>query len=118
AEDEKCPVCRQDGSANVAPAYANRRAILNLTMFCPNKCGQCFSLREKDSHLSECAPRIAQQQAPVICELCGDTVPADGLARHMESNPGKHMAALLTQVSRLKLEVGELKERLAQNAGA
>ena len=78
-------------------------AILNLTMFCPNKCGQCFSLREKDcetlqvlfvavagmwylgtpchlptsiaprqdSHLSECAPRIAQQQAPVICECPG-----------------------------------------------
>ncbi|CAE7567909.1 traf6-b [Symbiodinium natans] len=118
AEDEKCPVCRQDGSANVAPAYANRRAILNLMMLCPNKCGQSFSLREKDSHLSECAPRTAQQHAPVICELCGDMVPADGLARHMESNPGKHMAALLMEVGRLRSEVVELKSRLAQHAGA
>lgn len=112
AEDEKCPVCRQDGSTNVAPAYANRRAILNLMMRCPNKCGQCFSLREKDSHLNECAPRTARQLAPLICEFCGDAVPADGLERHMEANPVcKHMKALYEEVRELRREIRELKDR-------
>ena len=38
-EDERCPVCRQEGH-EVAPAYANRRAIQRLQIVCPNKCGQ------------------------------------------------------------------------------
>ena len=51
-DSSNCPMCREDGSSTV-PAHSDRRLIRNLTIMCPNKCGERMSLCEKDPSLPD-----------------------------------------------------------------
>jgi len=140
ADDEKCPVCREDGRT-VAPSYFERRSIKNLMVKCPNACGGTFALHDKARHLKdqcskrrvtcsscdgwfvfeqleeheqECAARLAEH---TTCRLCGEKVRKDELEAHYGSNPGKHImhiASLLDEVASLREEVQTLKCRLGE----
>eukprot|EP00438_Fugacium_kawagutii_P028437 Skav226821 [mRNA] locus=scaffold606:116024:125447:- [translate_table: standard] len=128
AEDDRCPVCRQDAQ-NVAPACANRRSILNLQIACPKKCGQVCCLGDKETHLGEhCGHRfvqcpdcgqdvaaqdLAEHQAVLcrsswpVCELCGQKV--KDLAAHLAAESGAHMALMLRNLSAMRQEMTDLK---------
>lgn len=126
-EDERCPVCRQEGH-EVAPAYANRRAIQRLQIVCPNKCGQVLCLSDKEDHLrSKCGHRpircpdcdsevaagqLAEHQVLCrenwpICELCGQRV--KNLAVHMAAQTGDHMLRMVEGLASLREEVKDLR---------
>ncbi|CAJ1434805.1 unnamed protein product, partial [Effrenium voratum] len=124
ADDDRCPVCRQDGR-QVAPAYWSRRAILDLATTCQS-CGEVCRLGDKAAHLARCASRLvtcetcglelpaqrlAQHQAQCsawcCCELCGEKV--RDLEAHLNEKPGGHLSLMLKDLRELRREVSELR---------
>jgi len=71
-----CSQCRQPGNAD--PAHKDRRAVLNLKIYCPTGCGAIMSLCEKQRHQETlCLHRR------VNCPSCQDILLLSHLTQHM-----------------------------------
>eukprot|EP00435_Cladocopium_sp_Y103_P062253 s978_g23.t2 len=135
ASDDRCPACRKTEHP-AQQAYQQQWDIGKLLIKCPRKCGEAFSLSEKEQllpkHLEECSYREeacphcgvqvgaaqltehleAECEARPECPLCGIKVAASALEEHMESASTEHMAALIREVFSLKAEVKGLREEV------
>ena len=135
ASDDKCPICRETEKP-AQQAYQQQWDIGKLLVKCPRKCGEAFSLSEKQQllprHLEHCSYReeacshcgvqVASQQmtqhldseceSRPTCDLCGMKVAVSAMDEHMESASKEHMAALIREVRSLKAEVKGLQDEV------